>query len=100
MIIKKAVIKGFGKYSQKEFLFDRGLNCVFGENEAGKSTLLWFIRGMLYGLKGGRAKTTGEQAPLKKFQPWSDNTYSGSLEIETDKGETFYIYRCGYRYSF
>jgi DNA repair exonuclease SbcCD ATPase subunit len=93
MIIKKAVIKGFGKYSQKEFLFDRGLNCVFGENEAGKSTLLWFIRGMLYGLKGGRAKTTGEQAPLKKFQPWSDNTYSGSLEIETDKGETFYIYR-------
>lgn len=93
MIIKKAVINGFGKYGSKEFNFDKGVNVIFGENEAGKSTLLWFIRGMLYGLKGGRAKITGEQAPLKKFQPWNGGPYSGTLEIQKNTGETYYITR-------
>ncbi|HBN84790.1 MAG TPA: hypothetical protein DDZ89_13205 [Clostridiales bacterium] len=93
MIIRKIMINGFGKYNNKEFVFHKGLNCILGENEAGKTTLLWFIRGMLYGLKGGRTKANGEQAPLKKYQPWSKGPYSGTLEIQTDKGEVFYISR-------
>ncbi len=33
-----------------------GLVLIQGDNEAGKSTLLWFIRGMLFGFPDGRSR--------------------------------------------
>jgi len=93
MYIKKAIINGFGKYDSEEFDFGSGVNIVYGDNEAGKSTLLWFIRGMLYGLKGGKAGAMGNQPAMKKYRPWEGSRYSGSLQVVSDDGKTYYITR-------
>ena len=46
-------ISGFGKFQDQDVSFEDGLNVVYGKNEAGKSTLHTFIRGMLFEI--GRA---------------------------------------------
>ena len=40
-------IDGFGKFHDRDISFEDGLNVVYGKNEAGKSTLHTFIKGML-----------------------------------------------------
>lgn len=47
MIIKDIRLINFGKFHDTEIHFERGLNIVYGENEAGKTTIHTFIRGML-----------------------------------------------------
>ena len=56
--IKEAYIKGFGKLKNKRIEFTPGFNLIYGANEAGKSTLRLFIKGMLFGLK--KRKKAGE----------------------------------------
>ena len=45
----------FGCMKDKRFTLDDGLNVIFGSNESGKSTLMLFIKFMLYGLPGRRS---------------------------------------------
>jgi uncharacterized protein YhaN len=50
-------IHGFGHFSGYELALRPGLNLLYGPNEAGKSTLLAFLRGMLFGFdKKGRSE--------------------------------------------
>ncbi|WP_434383749.1 AAA family ATPase [Melittangium boletus] len=42
-------IQGFGHFTNAEWELRPGLNLLYGPNEAGKSTLLAFLRGMLFG---------------------------------------------------
>ncbi|MFB6226374.1 MAG: AAA family ATPase [Candidatus Paceibacteria bacterium] len=62
MIIKEINIDGFGKF--KDFTLkslDQGVNIIYGDNEAGKTTLLKFIRFTLFGYprrKNKRMKPT------------------------------------------
>ena len=86
MFIELLTIKGFGKISGLSMKLEKGLNIIYGSNESGKTTLQWFIRGMLYGLKGGRASRDGLPAPLKRYRPWSGNDYGGSLQYRLDNG--------------
>jgi len=51
MRIDKLDIRGFGKIHNLIIEFSKGFNLVYGENEAGKTTVQWFIRGMHYYLK-------------------------------------------------
>ena len=44
-------IDGFGKLNDLDLSFEDGLNVLYGKNEAGKSTLHTFIRGMLFGIE-------------------------------------------------
>ena len=39
MIIKDIRLINFGKFHDTEIHFERGLNIVYGENEAGKTTI-------------------------------------------------------------
>ena len=50
MKIQKLQINGFGKLKNKEVRLNDGINIIYGENEAGKSTLLKFISAMFYGI--------------------------------------------------
>ncbi|HHV96328.1 MAG TPA: AAA family ATPase [Clostridiaceae bacterium] len=79
MIIKKIVINGFGKIGNLEIKPAKGFNIIYGNNEAGKSTIQWFVKGMFYGLKGGREKD-GVLPPLKRFIPWNFKNYGGLIE--------------------
>ena len=49
MFIKSIHIDSFGGLSGKDFDFSRALNIIEGNNESGKSTLLSFIKFILYG---------------------------------------------------
>ena len=50
MRIIKIDINEFGPFKQRSFEFTKDINLVVGDNESGKSTLLLFIKYMLYGI--------------------------------------------------
>lgn len=75
-------IKGFGKFHDRTITFQDGLNVVYGKNEAGKSTIHTFIRGMLFGIQPQRGKASKNDL-YNKYEPWDNsNTYEGSLRLE------------------
>jgi len=92
VIIKNIVIKGFGKIGNLEIKPEDGVNVIYGDNETGKSTIQWFIRGMFYGLKGGREKN-GALPPLRYFIPWNYTNYSGFIEYSIKNGELYTVSR-------
>ena len=49
-------IDGFGKFHDRTISFNDGINIIYGKNEAGKSTLHTFIRGILFGIERGRGR--------------------------------------------
>lgn len=93
MYIKKLDIRGFGKLSDLTLELSRGLNIIYGANESGKSSIQAFIKGMLFGLRGGRAGKDGTIPPLKKYKPWSGKDYNGSMEYGLDNGDIFRVGR-------
>ncbi|MGZ3459304.1 MAG: ATP-binding protein, partial [Archangium sp.] len=71
-------VHGFGHFSGYELELRPGLNLLYGPNEAGKSTLLAFIRGMLFGLeKRGRSES--------RYEPEA-GTFGGELCVSSGAG--------------
>jgi len=97
MYIGGIEIKGFGKLKNRSFSFGRGMNVIYGTNEAGKSTIQSFITAMFYGLKGGRSSGTGIPSPLKRFMPWDGLPYGGAITYTIDNGDSFRIERDFFR---
>ncbi len=77
MIIKKLKVKSFGKFKDFEIEFSPKLNIVYGENEAGKSTLQSFIKCMLYGMNSQKKSIRDNER--KRFLPWSGEKAQGEL---------------------
>mgnify|MGYP002317470541 FL=1 len=90
MRISKVQINGFGNIVNKSFEFDNGINLVRGNNEDGKSTLVYFIKSMLYGIN--RNKSGESFSELERFNPWQSTDFSGKMEYSID-GKKFSIYR-------
>ena len=77
-------IDGFGKFHNRTISFEDGINIIYGKNEAGKSTLHTFIRGMLFGIERGRGRAAKNDT-YSKFEPWENSgTYEGWLRLEKD----------------
>lgn len=85
-------MRGFGKIEDFDITLSNGLNVIYGPNESGKSTLMAFIKAMLYGLKGGRASKDGIAA-AKLYLPWSKAFYGGYINFELDNGSSYRIER-------
>ena len=84
-------INGFGKLNKKELELGPGINVIYGENEAGKSTLMKFLTAMLYGASKNK---NGKSIPdFDRYKPWGLEEFSGRLEYTLDSGENFDIYR-------
>lgn len=82
----------FGKFNNGHISLKDGINLIYGENEAGKSTIHTFIRGMLFGIEKGRGRASKDDI-YGKYQPWdTPGAYSGSMDIEV-KGRKLRIYR-------
>ncbi|MEA2584749.1 MAG: hypothetical protein QOF33_2834 [Thermomicrobiales bacterium] len=60
-----------------------GLNVFLGPNEAGKSTLLTFIRAMLFGTRGAE----------RRHEPLRGGRYGGRLLISDGAGESYTVER-------
>ena len=91
MKIKKLKINGFGKLKDKNIELEDSINIIYGENEAGKSTLLKYIISMFYGLS--KNKNGGTIPEIEKYEPWEVEDFSGKITYELDNKKTFEIYR-------
>ena len=91
MKINNLKINGFGKLKDKEIEFSNGINIVYGENEAGKSSMLKFITSMFYG--ASKNKNGKEISDFDKYKPWQTEEFSGKIEYKLDNGESFEVFR-------
>lgn len=91
MKIRACTLMGFGKFHRESFTFSDGIHVVYGENEAGKTTLRTFLVSMLFGLdrKRGAASKKDE---FHKYQPYMGGIYGGSLDISY-QGKSYQIQR-------
>lgn len=91
MIIKKVNIIAFGGLKNKIIEFDDGINVVYGENEAGKSTIQAFIKVWLYGFNNNRGKDLKVNERLR-YMPSSEEKIRGELFVEFED-KTYIIRR-------
>lgn len=85
-------IDGFGKLHHQDISFQDGLNIVYGKNEAGKSTLHTFIKGMLFGIDRQRGRAARNDT-YSRYVPWHNSgTYEGWMRIESN-GQIYRIER-------
>lgn len=91
MKINKLKINSYGKLKEKEIDLKDGINIIYGQNEAGKSTLINFIIKSFYGIS--KNKKGKEISDYEKYKPWIGEEFSGKVEYELDNKEKFEIYR-------
>lgn len=92
MRIREIWIKNFGRFTERKIPVSDGIQLFYGENEAGKSTIHTFLKGMLFGMerKRGKASATDES---HRYEPWDNpNYYAGVLRFEAG-GKTFCLQR-------
>lgn len=92
MIINKINITSFGGIKNKSFDFTDGINVIYGENEAGKSTICSFLQAMLYGMN--KPQISENKVDLRKsYIPWDGGTASGSIEFTANGGKKYVLER-------
>ncbi len=89
MQIREIHIERFGKFSHCRVVpVSPGLNVVYGRNEFGKTTLLEFIRWVLFGFEKKRKG-------MNSYAPVTGGEHSGKLMCEMVNGERIFISRTG-----
>lgn len=85
MQIREINIEGFGVFSDKQVTgLTTGLNVIYGENEAGKTTLIEFIRRTLFEMpRRGKG--------VNAYPPLNGGRHGGSLKCQLARGETFLV---------
>ena len=91
MKINYLKINGFGKLENKEIEFSDKINLIYGNNEAGKSTLLEFISSMFYGVSKNKNKK--EISNYEKYKPWKNGDFSGKIIYKLDNNDEYQVYR-------
>lgn len=84
-------VNGFGKLENKEIEFGKKINIIYGENEAGKTTLLKCILSMLYGVSSN--KNGKDISEKEQYRPWKNAEFSGKMKYELDNGEKIEVFR-------
>jgi uncharacterized protein YhaN len=80
----KAYVDGYGKFHNLDFIFEPGFNLFFGPNEAGKTTMMSFLRTIFFGFPG-RRDASG------RYEPLAGGNHGGRLELETSDKKTFSV---------
>jgi len=80
-------IDGFGLFRDLRIEgFSPGITVFLGENESGKSTMLGFIRSILFGFADGRSNEN-------PFPPLSGGNHGGSIELVDDRNQIYVVER-------
>ena len=86
MRIESIYIDGFGHFEQTTFgPFGSQITIFEGENESGKTTLLAFIRTVLYGFPG--------RGGAEHYPPLRGGKHGGRIVIADDSGERYTVER-------
>ena len=89
MILEKLYIDDFGKFSDYSLNFSPSIQILYGENEAGKSTIHAFIQAMLYGIPKGASK----KEVFFQYRPFSKALgFGGSLTF-SHQGKSYCVQR-------
>lgn len=81
MIIREANIGKFGKLENQKYQFAPRINVIYGANESGKSTLMQFLKAMLFGLEKTRVRKTLDT--YNRYEPWDTPAcFYGSMIFE------------------
>ncbi len=87
MRIRELYIDGFGRFAGRQFgPLERPVTVFFGPNEAGKSTLLEFLRRMMYGYPDGRSRAN-------QYPPLMGGNHGGRIAVEEGDGRRYDIRR-------
>ena len=90
MRIKSITINSFKGMKNRTIDLDDNFNIIYGPNQAGKPSIVSFIRAMLYGLpKNGKDGILG---PRLSCIPLNKKSASGSLKVEHE-GRMYVIER-------
>lgn len=92
MLIKRLELRSFGKFKNKTVALSDGFNLIYGDNGAGKTTIMDFIRLMFYGRCGSDRSRDISKSPRKKYMPWDGSPMSGAVEFEY-AGRTYLLSR-------
>jgi uncharacterized protein YhaN len=85
MRIERLYIDGFGSFHDESVGgFDRSIVVLYGPNEAGKSTLLEFIRTVLFGFPARRDRY---------YPPFSGGRHGGRITVVDDSGAQYTVER-------
>ena len=90
MKINSCYIASFGKFKNYKIDFTDGFNLIYGDNEAGKSTVMSFIKMMFYGNAGRVADI--DKNLRKKYMPWDSSFMAGSIDF-THNGKKYRLER-------
>ena len=91
MRIRRLHIDGFGRFADRAVgPFERPVSVFLGPNEAGKSTLLEFIRRVLFGFRTARGRAP---SGYNDYPPLAGGRHGGNVTIVSDKGETVTVQR-------
>lgn len=87
MQIRELSIDGFGIFGEQTVDgLAPGLNVFLGDNEAGKSTLLAFVRTLLFGFPDGRSKEN-------PYPPLRGGSHGGRMVLESTGSDLFTVER-------
>ena len=88
MRLRRAHAEGFGKLSDFACDLDAPFTVVYGPNEAGKSTMLGFIRTMLFGFAHKGSLT-------ERLEPVNGGRHGGRLFFDDESGRSHVMERFG-----
>ncbi|MFC5470041.1 AAA family ATPase [Cohnella suwonensis] len=86
MRIKELQVDGYGALRAVKLALDTSVTVLYGPNEAGKSTLLRFVRSMLYGFPTRKDL-------VERGEPVNGGRHGGRLLIEEKDGRTWVLER-------
>ncbi|MFQ8840428.1 MAG: ATP-binding protein [Clostridium fessum] len=86
-------ISGFGKFRDTAVSFEDGLNVIYGKNEAGKSTIHTFIRGMLFGIERQRGAPPETTSTANMSRGKTAAPTRAAAQLESDDGTIYRIER-------
>lgn len=84
MKIDRLKFHGFGRYVDQEFFFHKGINLIEAPNEAGKTTMIYGLLGLLYGGKKEGYRIRRAQEWVRHYTPWKATDYGGEVDYEID----------------
>lgn len=91
MKLVKCHIEGFGKFRDKDMVFEDGINVFCEENGFGKTTLATFLKTMFYGFEDENKRNLKDKE-REKYRPWDKGSYGGSVVFENG-GKTYEVSR-------
>lgn len=86
MKVSKIVMNGFGKFNDTSFDIQGPLIMFYGDNEAGKSTIMGFIRSILFGFPTRKHMKD-------RYEPLHGGLHGGMIILTDHKGNHYRIER-------